>query len=99
MTVSREAVIAEARTWDGVRWVHQGRTRHGVDCVGLIVNVCWKLGITDYDFKSYGRVPIGQNFMTHFIEGGGTRILLPDAQPADLMLFRDAVFPCHCGIL
>jgi cell wall-associated NlpC family hydrolase len=28
-------VVAQARTWLGVRWRHQGRSRDGVDCVGL----------------------------------------------------------------
>ena len=35
MTVTREMVVAEARTWIGVKWRHQGRTREGVDCIGL----------------------------------------------------------------
>ncbi len=29
-------LVAEARSWVGVPWHHQGRSRAGVDCVGLI---------------------------------------------------------------
>lgn len=32
-------VSAEARHWLGVPYVHQGRTRYGVDCIGLILCV------------------------------------------------------------
>lgn len=28
-------LVREARTYIGVRWLHQGRSREGVDCVGL----------------------------------------------------------------
>ena len=30
-------IVTEARTWLGVRWQHQGRSRAGVDCVGLAI--------------------------------------------------------------
>jgi hypothetical protein len=32
-------VVREARRWIGTPFVHQGRSRHGVDCIGLIVCV------------------------------------------------------------
>jgi cell wall-associated NlpC family hydrolase len=37
--ITADQIIAEARTWIGVRFLHQGRTRHGVDCVGLVACV------------------------------------------------------------
>lgn len=46
--------VAEARSYLGVRWEHQGRSRQGVDCVGLPV-VCaaavygWQLATPDYE--------------------------------------------------
>ena len=38
-----QALIAEARTWIGVPFRHQGRTRRGVDCIGFlgaVANTC-----------------------------------------------------------
>lgn len=32
-----DTFIATARTYLGVPWVHQGRSRDGIDCLGLIV--------------------------------------------------------------
>ena len=32
-------IVTEARQWIGTRYVHQGRTRYGVDCVGLVICV------------------------------------------------------------
>ncbi len=97
--IPRDLVVAEARRWLGVRWVHQGRSEHGIDCVGLVVKVARALNISDYDFKGYPRDPVAGEFVGHFLAGGGTRIPIPNAQPADLMVFRDNTFPCHVGIV
>jgi hypothetical protein len=32
-----EAIVREALTWTGVKWVDGGRSRLGIDCLGLIV--------------------------------------------------------------
>jgi len=96
--LSREAVVAEARSWIGTRWIHQGRNRHGVDCIGLVVVVRRALGIGDYDIAGYPREPDG-TFMRHFFTAGGTRVGILQAQPADLLLFKDATSPCHVGII
>lgn len=96
--VAREAVVAEARSWLDVRWVHQGRNRYGIDCIGLVVVVRRTLGIGDYDIAGYPRAPDG-TFMSHFFQAGGVRVGIPKARPADLLLFKDAKSPCHVGII
>ena len=52
-------VIDEARTWLGVPFAHQGRTRRGVDCVGLPIVVGQGLGLVPARFEvaNYGRLP------------------------------------------
>jgi len=97
--IEREVVVTEARRWLGVRWVHQGRSEFGIDCVGLVVAVTKALGIADYDFKGYPREPVATQFVGHFLAGGATRIPIPEAKPADLMIFRDTIYPCHVGIV
>lgn len=42
--ITANAVVAEARTWLGVPFLHQGRSRHGVDCIGWVASVCAQLG-------------------------------------------------------
>ncbi len=96
--VARETVVAEARSWADVRWVHQGRNRHGIDCIGLVVVVRRALGIGDYDISGYPREPDG-TFMSHFFHAGGARVGILKAKPADLLLFKDAKSPCHVGII
>ncbi|HUC76736.1 MAG TPA: hypothetical protein VMS04_15650 [Vicinamibacterales bacterium] len=65
MTVAGDALVAEARRWVGTRWQHQGRSRLGCDCIGLIGGVCASTGLTDdwltdasLEFNGYGRAPL-----------------------------------------
>lgn len=96
--VMRDKIVAEARTWIGVPWKHQGRTRIGIDCVGLLVVVLHKLKLTDYDFQAYGRRSQGREFLYHF-ERRAERKPLNSEQPGDILLFRDKQFPCHAAIV
>lgn len=56
---TREAFVAECRTFLGVRWLHQGRSEMGVDCVGLLVVPATRLGILTPDETpaNYHRTP------------------------------------------
>lgn len=41
-------IVAAARDWKGVPFLHQGRSRHGVDCIGFIAAMCAELGISKW---------------------------------------------------
>ena len=56
--LTADSFIAAARTYVGVPWQHQGRSRHGVDCVGLLVCVARDLCVpVDDDGPNYEREP------------------------------------------
>lgn len=79
-----DAIVAEARTWLGVPWRHQGRSRAGVDCAGLVVLVARALELADYDSTAYGRRAQGQGFVEHFrahMDG----IAITQAKPGDVL--------------
>lgn len=97
-TVTADAIIAEARGWLGIPWRHQGRTRAGIDCVGLVVCVAHALDLSDYDATGYGRRAQGQGFVAHFRDNMDA-VAIPDARPGDVLVFSDHAYPCHCGFL
>lgn len=57
------SLIGEARSWVGVPFVHQGRSRHGVDCAGFVVALMRSAGELPADFEdvsNYARRPNGE---------------------------------------
>jgi cell wall-associated NlpC family hydrolase len=42
-----QVIIDTAREYLGTKYVHQGRSKHGIDCIGLLVVICNKLQICD----------------------------------------------------
>ncbi|MFO1156618.1 MAG: hypothetical protein U1E43_07565 [Rhodospirillales bacterium] len=94
----RAAVVSAARSYLGVRWRHQGRTRDGLDCVGLLVLVARDLSVSDYDHRAYARAPQAEGFLEHFA-ANMPRVPLPSVLPGEVVVFADQVYPCHCGIV
>jgi cell wall-associated NlpC family hydrolase len=97
-TITPERIVAEARSWLGVPWRHQGRTRSGIDCVGLVVCVAHALDLSNYDSTGYSRRAQGQRFVEHF-RSNMDGVAIPDAGPGDVLVFADQAYPCHCGFL
>lgn len=55
-----QQIVDEARRWLGVPFLHQGRTKFGVDCVGLVICVREAVepcGFVDDITRVYGRRP------------------------------------------
>ena len=62
MTLTTLDVHLAARSWVGVPFRHQGRSRdNGVDCVGLVICLARELGLVplDADVNGYRRTPDG----------------------------------------
>lgn len=59
--MNAQLLINAARRWLDVPYQHQGRTRHGVDCLGLLVVLARELGVSDYDEAAYSRNPSGRH--------------------------------------
>ena len=95
----REAVVAEARSWIGVRWRHQGRSKEfGVDCVGLIQQVGRALGLTDYDWQAYDRDSSAEDIHRHLLAAGMIKKSILRLGPGDVLTIRDRIMPTHLGI-
>ena len=96
--LNSQHIIASARQWLGVPWKHQGRTRSGIDCIGLLILVAQAAGYTDKDERGYSRRPDGRNFIARFQEEMD-EIALADIRPGDVLVFADSCYPCHCAIV
>ena len=48
-----DQIVAEAESWVGTRFQHQGRLKHvGIDCVGFISEVARNAGVSDVDIPA-----------------------------------------------
>ena len=94
----RDRVVKQARKYLGVKFLHQGRTRHGLDCVGLAVVVAHDLGITEADEDGYGRVPSGR-MMERRLRAECEQIPIDDALPGDLYHMAFDKQPQHIAMV
>lgn len=100
----REQVIAEARSWVGTRFHHQGRCKKnnahkgGVDCIGLIVGVAQAVNFAVADETDYSRQPQGSRLsdaMHLYLHS----IALSEVRAGDVLLFTFEKDPQHVGIV
>lgn len=106
MTVTRQDAVAEARSWLGTPFQHQGCLK-GVacDCIGLVKGVGLALGLVDYDpaspeaqaFASYAMMPDSKR-----MRQGLTTWLLPipvaEVLPADILFMAWTREPQHVAL-
>ena len=97
----RLAFIAEARTYvaDGVRFRHQGRSRRGVDCAGLLLVSMAAIGRPIADLEAYGREPLGGGLRAMMVTNLGEPIPKDEMRPGDMVLMRFLGEPSHVGLI
>lgn len=94
--MTRDQIVAAARTLLGTPWVHQGRTPGvGIDCAGVIIHILRLNGI-DYDVAGYAYEPNGE--LTAHADACMVRIPTNSFQPADVLVFRIKRLPQHMAI-
>jgi len=93
---TRADIVNAARAYLGVRWHHQGRSRAGIDCIGLAVAVARDVGFTVQDVTDYGRIPDGQRLRQGLLDH--MQSVDRAWAPGDVLLMRFERYPVHVGI-
>lgn len=96
--MTRNQIVREAKKWLETPWRHQGRNQRGLDCAGLIIRVGNDLHIIKYDVRSYPRHTHRDAFIKHF-QAVLKEKTVPERLKGDVVLFRDGIYACHCGII
>jgi cell wall-associated NlpC family hydrolase len=81
------AIVNEARKWIGVRWVHQGRSREGIDCAGLAIEVLKITHGSSFDKSDYPRIASDES-MAQLCDGMLERIDRSQMSPGDVAVFQ-----------
>jgi NlpC/P60 family putative phage cell wall peptidase len=99
MSATREAIIAEARTWLGTPFLHQGRLKGaGVDCAGLVIGIARALELPHADVDGYGRQP-RRGLLEAELAAQMDPIALEDLAPGDVLLLRIERDPQHLAVV
>jgi cell wall-associated NlpC family hydrolase len=94
---TRADIVADARSYLGVKWRHQGRTHKGIDCVGLVACIAHGRGISDYDNTNYGRSALTFDFLRVF-RAHMDEVPVGQEQDGDVLVFIERARPCHAGL-
>lgn len=98
--ITREKIVAEARTWLGCPFHHQGRVKGaGVDCAGVVIGTADALGLlTDFEDKPYARSPSADQLRTT-LKNYMDEIPVNEAKSGDVLLFAFDREPQHVGFM
>lgn len=93
-----------ARAYIGMRFRHRGRSRLGVDCVGLGVLAYADCGVAVPDFRLYSREPHRDGLVAHMTRALGEPVHvgpapLSELLDGDVIVLRFEVEPHHVGIV
>lgn len=95
---TRSDIVNAARSYMGVPWTHIGRSRKGIDCVGLLVKVCEDLGIPYQDIRTYTRGPQVEVFLNAIRSQTGAASI-GYIRPGQIAIFKQHIYPMHVGII
>jgi len=94
------AAIECARSYVGCKWRHRGRSRFGIDCIGLVIKALQAGGIAFKDRLDYGRDArengLERELREHFGEPVNDALQAGDIV---LMHFEEQTAPNHVGII
>jgi len=95
----RSEITAEARSWVGTRFRHQGRTRGvAVDCAGVILGVARAFNVDCEDIHGYGREPVAAR-VKQILDRYALPVKKEDARPGDILLLSLNGERRHMGIM
>lgn len=98
MPVDREHIVTVARSWVGVPFAHQGRSRSGVDCGGLLLCVAHECGIDIEAPPAYSMSPDPELF-TLWLNRYCERFGKYDAAPGMVAHMSFSGQPRHLAII
>lgn len=96
--MSPEDIVLEARSWVGVPYRERGRSRRGVDCLGLLVMLGRSFDVAHEDEAVYTSWPTDERRLAQRLEQYLTP-LPPDAiAPGVIGMFTQTRLPAHVGV-
>jgi cell wall-associated NlpC family hydrolase len=93
--MTADAFIAAARRYLGTPWRHLGRSRAGLDCIGLVLVAARDAGLSLPDPAPYEREPADARLV---LEASRLARRVSPPAPGDVLVFRTTCHVGHVGI-
>lgn len=96
---TRAEIVRTALSFIGTPWRHQGRSRTGCDCIGLVAAIADELGALPADFEvpAYRRQPTAE--LLNYFDRYMTRIATTAVKEGSVAIFSFYGTPHHAGII
>jgi len=96
--IDGKKIVADARTWLGVRFKKGGRDRMGIDCIGLLIRVGEAQGLSIRDTVEYSFNPEPRLF-ENFVYDQTEPLPANTLRVGSILILKQSIFPMHTGIL
>ncbi len=96
--MTRAEIQAEARQWLGVRYRKQGRSRRGIDCLGIPVMIGRRFDVPHEDRTDYHSEPDLDRLILTTFDRYLLRVNPQNLKPGMCGVFAETRLPCHAGI-
>lgn len=104
--VDKKEFVANSRTYIGTPFRHRGRTRNGLDCVGLAVRVLMDMDKIVIDKKVYGPEPSKDGLRDYIEQNIGSPVATKEdidngfqLELGDILLMKFTLEPHHVAIV
>ena len=94
----RKQIVATATSYVGTPWRRYGRSKFGVDCVGLLICVASDLKLGDYENKNYSREYRYSDLTRDLIKAGCKFIPRHELANGDIVAMTSSTIGAHAGI-
>lgn len=96
--VNRTEIVEAARKYKGTKFKKLGRSKAGMDCVGLLVMAGRDVGLTIEDMDDYDFSLKSSIFQNHIMKQSYPADKT-DLKPGQIVMLRDSIYPFHSGII
>ena len=96
--MTRDQVQEIARGWLGVPFRDRGRSRSGVDCIGLLCVIADAIQIPYQDVPGYSIQPSRERLILTYFDKYLIPLKMDYPWPGTIGVFAGAILPAHVGL-
>ena len=94
----RQQIVATANGYIGTPWRRYGRSKFGVDCVGLLICIAKDLKLCEYDIQSYSKEYRYEDLISNLVKAGCAFVPRYKIDIGDILVMAHSSIGVHAAI-